>query len=36
MEPLAFSAATTAVLVLVAAWETVSFKRWQRRQRGGS
>ena len=27
LEPLAFSAATTAVLVLVAAWETVAFRR---------
>jgi hypothetical protein len=36
MEPLALSAATTAVLVVVAAWETVSFQRWRTRQRGES
>jgi low temperature requirement protein LtrA len=34
LEPLAFSAATTAVLVLVAAWETAWFRRRQARQRG--
>jgi low temperature requirement protein LtrA len=36
MEPLALSAATTAVLVVVAAWETVAFQRWRTRQRGES
>jgi low temperature requirement protein LtrA len=29
LSPLAFSAATTAVLVLVAAWETAAFQRWR-------
>jgi low temperature requirement protein LtrA len=36
MEPLAFSAATTAVLVVVAAWETIAFRRARTRRHGES
>ncbi len=36
LEPLALGAATTAVLVLVAAWETLSFQRWRAGERGES
>jgi low temperature requirement protein LtrA len=36
LEPVAFSIATTAVLVLVAAWETVAFRRAQAQPRGES